>query len=63
MPGSKSMLTVSASPLFIVSLSVGQLKGGSIRRVTVVARGPELVRLRVRVMGIEATPFSQRYLK
>jgi hypothetical protein len=62
MPGSKSMLIISGSVFVRVSLSVAQLKGGSIRRVTVVGRGPAFARLSVLVIGIEATPFSQRYL-
>ena len=63
MPGSKSILIVSGSPFVKVSFSVAQLNGGSILSVTVVGKGPEFARLKVLVIGIEATPFSQRYLK
>ena len=62
-PGSKSILIVSGSPFDNVSFSVAQLNGGSILKVTVVGKGPELAKLNVFVIGIDATPFSQRYLK
>ena len=74
-PGSKSMLIVSRSrlrdlrspftistPGIKVSLSVAQLNGGSMRRVTVVGSGPAFPKLKVLLIGIDATPFSQRYL-
>lgn len=57
------MLIVSGCPSARVNRSVGQLKGGSILRVTVVGKGPALRSSRVLFMGMEATPFSQRYLK
>lgn len=65
---SGSRLRETRSPLMIsspgikVSLSVAQLNGGSMRRVTVVGSGPALAKLKVLLIGIDATPFSHRYL-
>lgn len=57
------MLMISGSPFVKVSFSVAQLNGGSILSVTVVGNGPEFAKLKVLVIGIDATPFSHRYLK
>jgi len=57
------MLMVSGSPFVRVSFSVAQLKGGSILRVIVVGKGLALASVNVLLIGIEATPFSHRYLK
>jgi hypothetical protein len=42
---------------------VAQLKGGSIKRFIEVGRGPPFTISKVLEMGIDGTPFSQRYLK
>ena len=46
-----------------VNFSVAQLKGGSIKRLIEVGKGPPFEMSRVLEIGIEATPFSHRYLK
>ena len=62
-PGSKSILIYSVILGARLNFSVAQLKGGSILRLIEVGRGPPLVMSRVLVIGIEATPFSHKYLK
>lgn len=46
-----------------VNFSVAQEKGGSIKRLIAVGKGPPFDISRVFEIGIDATPFSQRYLK
>ena len=62
-PGSNLIRTCSVLLGASVSLSVAQLKGGSIKRFIDVGRGPPLAMSKVFEIGMEATPFSQRYLK
>jgi hypothetical protein len=62
-PGSNLMSTWSVLFGARVSFSVAQLKGGSINRLIDVGRGPPFEMSRVLEIGIDATPFSQRYLK
>lgn len=62
-PGSNLIITYSVLLGAKVNLSVAQLNGGSIKRLIEVGRGPPFVISRVFEMGIDATPFSQRYLK
>ena len=62
-PGSKSILTVSTLDGARVNFSDAQLNGGSILMFIVVGKGPPFLMSRVLAMGIEGTPFSQRYLK
>ena len=63
MPGSNLINTYSILFGAKVSFSVAQLKGGSIRRLIDVGSGPPLEMSSVLEMGIEATPFSHKYLK
>lgn len=62
-PGSKSIFIYSVILGARLNFSVAQLKGGSILRLIDVGRGPPLVISNVLVIGIEATPFSHKYLK
>lgn len=62
-PGSNLISTWSVLLGAKVSFSVAQLKGGSISRLIEVGRGPPFEISNVFEIGIEATPFSQRYLK
>lgn len=62
-PGSKS---INIEPVLAgarVNFSVAQLNGGSILRLIEVGKGPPFVISKVFVIGIEATPFSHKYLK
>lgn len=63
MPGSNLIKTYSILFGARVSFSVAQLKGGSISKLIDVGKGPPFVISSVFEIGIEATPFSQRYLK
>lgn len=62
-PGSNLIMIDSLVEGCNYSFSVAQLKGGSIRRFIEVANGPLLVISSVFEIGIDGTPFSQRYLK
>lgn len=62
-PGSKSIFIISVILGAKLNFSVMQLNGGSILRLIVVGKGPPLVISKVFVIGIDATPFSHRYLK
>ena len=62
-PGSNLIITCSVLFGAKVSFSVAQLKGGSIKRLIEVGSGPPFEMSRVFEIGIDATPFSQRYLK
>lgn len=46
-----------------VSFSVAHENGGSISKLIEVGKGPPFVISKVFYIGIDATPFSQRYLK
>jgi len=62
-PGSNLIRTESVLLGAKVNFSVAQLNGGSIKRLIEVGKGPPFVISSVFEIGIEATPFSHRYLK
>lgn len=63
MPGSKSILIESELSFSRVNFSMGQLNGGSIFKVIVVASGPIFLITSSLVIGADGTPLTQRYLK
>lgn len=62
-PGSKSILITSVLVGANVNFSVAHENGGSIFRLIAVGNGPPLVISNDLVIGIDATPFSHKYLK